>query len=125
MTPEKPMACIYAKWYRGIMHAVPDPVERCALFEYVVQYQLHAIYGAAEQPSKDNLPQAARIAADMLEGDLIEFCASRINRNEQCRRNGRRAAAGKSATAPNVLQIEITYSNGTKTLHQAARISGI
>lgn len=125
MTPAKPIACIYAKWYRGIMHAVPNPVERCALFEYVVQYQLHAIYGAAEQPSKDNLPQAARIAADMLEGDLKELCASRITRNEQSRRNGRRAAAGTPAAAANVLQIEITYSNGTKTLHQAARISGV
>lgn len=109
MTPARPMACIYAKWYRGIMQAVPNPVERCALLEYIVQYQLHVIYGAGEQPNKDNLPQAARIAVVMLEGDLEELCASRIDHNEKCRQNGRKraAAAGTDTdtlTNPNRVQ---------------------
>lgn len=116
MTPARPMACVYEKWYRGIVQAVPDPAERCALLEYIVQYQLHVIYGAAEQPNKENLPQAARIAVVMLEGDLEELCASRIDHNEKCRQNGRKRAAAADTdtdtlTDPNRVEQGLTDPN--------------
>ena len=111
MTPARPMACVYEKWYRGIVQAVPDPVERCALLEYIVQYQLHVIYGAGEQPNKEKLPQAARIAVVMLEGDLEELCASRIDYNEKRKQNGRKSAAADTLTDPNRPKQTLTDPN--------------
>lgn len=106
MTPARPMACVYEKWYRGIVQAVPDPAERCALLEYIVQYQLHVIYGAGEQPNKENLPQAARIAVVMLEGDLSEFCERKIEYNKTCKQNGRKRAADGTDTLTDPDRVE-------------------
>lgn len=88
MSKARPHAHIYEKWVRGIRTAVPDNAERCALYEYIITYQLAKVYDAAELPKVQNLSSAAAIALAMLEGDLNELCEARRENNDRRRENG-------------------------------------
>lgn len=89
MSKARPHAHIYEKWMRGIAKAVPNAEERCALLEYIIQYQIANIYDAAEAPNPSTLSPAAALAYAMIEGDLDELCEARTIRVNVNRENGR------------------------------------
>lgn len=88
MSKARPSAHIYEKWVRGMRTAVPNDAERCALYEYIIAYQVAKVYGAAEPPKVQDLSSAAAVALAMLEGDLNEVCDMRKENNNRRRENG-------------------------------------
>lgn len=91
MKKARPSAQIYEKWLQGIEKAVPDPAEQCELLKYICKYQFAQIYGTAEMPNADKLPQAAKVALCLLEGDLQEVSEQRKELNEIRANNGRKS----------------------------------
>lgn len=90
MSKARPHAHMYQKWVQGIRQAVPNDAERCALYEYIMAYQIASVYGESELPQDCNLSQAARLAYVMIEGDLQELCESRREVNSIRAKNGAR-----------------------------------
>lgn len=114
MSKARPQAHIYEKWMRGIRRAVPDAAERCALLEYIIQYQIAKVYEAADLPKLQDLSTAAALALAMLEGDLQELCEERRARVEANRENGRNNTQ-PTPTDPNGYEqaLTIQYNNNT------------
>ena len=111
----RPHAHIYDKWVRGIRTAVPDCAERCALYEYIIAYQIAKIYGAADIPEKPEMSQAAAVALAMLEGDLEELCDARREHNEKRQENG--AQAKPSRTKQNQVGANRTKSDQVEPIN--------
>lgn len=103
MSKARPHAHIYEKWVRAIKKTLPDAIDRCLLYEYIIAYQIARVYGA-EMPNKKDLSTAAIFAITMLEGDLDELCDARRDCIERNRENGAKstqrdpAGAGRTYT---------------------------
>ena len=113
MSKARPHAQIYEKWMRGICKAVPDAAERCALLEYIIQYQIVKVYEIGELPKTDTLSASAALAFAMIEGDLDELCEERTTRVKASRENG--SKTGQTLNDPSGTQQDPIGPNGTES----------
>lgn len=132
MSKARPHAHIYEKWVRGLHTAVPDDGERCGLLEYIIQYQIAEIYGAAELPKVQDLSSAAAIALAMLKGDLEELCEARKENNNRRKDNGalnipsrsEQDLAGASRTLQNNTIQNNTIQSNNNTMQALEDLAG-
>lgn len=129
MSKARPHAHIYEKWVRGIRQAIPNEGERCAVYEYIIAYQIAKVYNAAELPTKRELSAAAALALTMLEGDLEELCEARKENNERRKENGVRniqsSATQTLADPSRVLQSNTIQDNNNTRQDKAIQDKAI